>query len=132
MQKNKIMVTLTHGSSFDFDAFDVEKFSKFGDFGEGVYFYDGEYCAYGICIGQIIYTASFSGIIKNISIDEWKEFKEFNIPFDAIKIDNCVIIKKQGIKKISIVEKSPIIDLIRNEWWVPIMFSCKNGKTYIL
>lgn len=120
---------ITHSSSVDFDNFDENFYSKFGDSGQGIYFYKSKYCAYGIAEGQYIYTCD---IKPNSVTEDYRKYWAYNSDIDVVVDGNVVIVKKQAIEKIVIIEKTIITETLYDKWGAPLMFACANGEIYIV
>ena len=110
---------ITHCSPTPFSQFDVSKYSKFGDYGEGVYFFLGDYCAYALHIDNLVYRVDGS-LLKTITVNDcnpannyWKYEQEI----DAVIISNqflknpIVVVKKLGVAKLSIISVEKIMEI---------------------
>lgn len=140
--KKITVMKATHSSSFLFKEIDPTKYSRFGDFGEGFYCYVGEYCAYGIHKGQHIYTLELASekiidlnpMSRKDSFDFIKDnnLLNFECNYDAIIVGKVLIVKSNGLSKLKIINQTNISEVITDNYGLAEMFSCENGKVYIV
>lgn len=114
---------LFHVSSCNFQTFDVEKMSRFGDYGEGFYCYCSEKIRYGIRTGNFVLEFEINEpIIK--PFDGNKSFEQTDC--DLIQHGDVIVIKQSGLAKLKFKSSNQIVEAT-SIWDEVTLFELENG-----
>lgn len=127
---------LYHVSDCNFKSFNPSKSSVCGDFGDGHYAYITDVISYGITMGNFLleFELNSNKILKLDSCPTIEILKEnnafdYDCDFDAVIVNDVIVLKKGSLSKISFCNSLSIVDVSSREWnKAPLLFELSDGR----